>query len=237
MLTRAATPSKYLNRAYVSYSLLGGLRVGRGCRNETRLQQDAEWSSAVADGRAHISHREATQEYASHFRESLIGFDMAEMLVTMTLEGFMTDTLLNRFQLFRGKEFILRNILEFAFPGHGPLIMASINRRKLAQTLPKRDDKSKSASRSFRLCVRKRPVLSFEKLYKKNSEEQGIDENKQGVENYVHLNYDAASTATIPESSITFHDGRLARNGKRLTMTHSTFRWTKCLERIVQTKS
>ena len=43
----------------------------------------------------------------------------------------------------------------------------------------------------------------------------------------MHLNYDAASTTTAPDSSITFHDGRLARNGKRLSMMHSTFQVDK----------
>lgn len=212
-----------------------GFELGEDVRTDARLLQDAEWSGAVADGRAHISHREATSQYAPRFLDSLSGFAVAECLMNLTLEPIKEEggSSMNQFQLLRGKEFIVRNILEFAFPGHGPLVMASINRRKLAQSRGNKSETSEVKEESssvlapFRLCVRKRPVLSFEKLYENATEEDGVEEKPGGVENYVHLNYDAASTTTAPDSSITFHDGRLARNGKRLSMMHSTFQVDK----------
>jgi hypothetical protein len=35
--------------------------LGEDVRSASRLQQDENWKSAVADGRVHISHREANQ--------------------------------------------------------------------------------------------------------------------------------------------------------------------------------
>ena len=46
--------------------------LGEDVRSEGRLRQDQIWKEAVADGRAHISHREANQVRRSIFYKGLI---------------------------------------------------------------------------------------------------------------------------------------------------------------------
>ncbi len=193
--------------------------LGEDVRSDTRLAQDAAWAGAVQDGRAHISHREATLKHAHRFRDSLAGYHMCEdILDMMTVDDKKTR---NRFQDFNGKEFIVRNILEYLWPGHGPLVMASLNRRKLAEQ--QRNSMSDNANNGyFRLCTRKRPILSYEKII--DGAIDGVKKKEEDAEgNFVHLNYDAVSTPVVPDTSITFHQGQLARNGRRLSMAHHTY--------------
>ena len=187
--------------------------LGEDVRNDARLAQDAAWAGAVQDGRAHISHREATAKHAHRFRESLSCFAVCDDILDMTLD----EETKNRFQEFRGKEWIVRHMLEFLHPGHGPLVMASLNRRKLA--LQQKKAMPDTVHEPFRLCTRKRPILSYEKLVTEKREEE---EEAEAVK-FVHLNYDAVSTPISSDTSITFHQGQLARNGRRLSMAHHTY--------------
>ena len=201
--------------------------LGEDVRNDARLAQDAAWSGAVADGRVHISHREATNKHSHRFRDSLVGFDINDHILDMALDP---DKGKNHFQAFQGKEWICRHIMDFLHPGHGPLVMASINRRKLVSQQKK--TVTENAQKPFRLLTRKRPVLSYEKLVTDTPTDM-LPDDRESLENsnndkeegqtYVHLNYDAVTTSAAQKTSITFHEGKLARNGRRLSMTHHSF--------------
>ena len=88
---------------------------------------------------------------------------------------------------------LLRHVFDYVC-GQGIMVIASLSRRYAPPLMP---------VCNFRLVARKRPLLQFE-----------LDLGE----------YDCAWSRCIPQpTTLTLHDGRLARNGRRLTMQHRTY--------------
>ena len=168
--------------------------LGEDVRDETRLKQDEEWSGAVADGRAHVSHREMAMLNAPQLCLAISDYELIEELVSAldnkhsVLQKISSET--------------LRHIIEYAFADHGTLVTSSVIRRKLEPLMETERAYSNSNGNEFpfRICLRKRPMMSFEHEF--------------GA-------YDVCTIDT--KNGLTLHEGRLARNGRQLSMTHHQF--------------
>ena len=179
--------------------------MGEDVRSESRLLQDDAWRNAVSDGRAHVSRREYSDLHSTEFINAIDDYKIVNLLLS---GHFSKDNILGKLSVET-----LRHIVEFALPGQGPLVVAGIAilNVKAAATVvtaaltPSANNHSAQLNRkvanSFRICARCRPLLSFEK--------QG------GAYNSVDTN--------VKFSEIIVHDGRLARGGRWLTMSHKTF--------------
>ena len=178
--------------------------LGEDVRTESRIEQDQQWQSAVADGRAHVSWREYNHLHASEFEGAIADFWTVKSLVMAYLSK--KNILLSKLN-----PEVLKHIIDFAMPGQGVLVfhtIAEYEKQQLAQQQQQQQQqqmlntgslpKSIFTNSSFRLCARCRPLLEYEL-------EEGA--------------YDCA--ALFPRANeIVLHDGKLARNGRRLTMTH-----------------
>jgi len=173
--------------------------LGEDIRNDSRLLQDEKWANAVKDGRVHISHREASTHYGNQLKSSIQAYEIVEKLV----ESIGDPTSL----LSRLNYECLRVIVEYAFDGHGPLVTANV--AKMNINYKKMKLLYENPLYSFRVFVRKRPMLSFE------------------VETDA---YDVLSVNRSTPFSIVLHDGRLARNGRQLTMAHRHYGLSKCFD-------
>ena len=176
--------------------------LGEDVRDEARLLQDEQWKGAVADGRAHVSHREAARLHAPQFVASIFYYHQAEAVVDCS---FVKSD-----RLHRVSPELLRHIFDFVC-AQGQMVITSLARRTVSSN-------SSPNHSNFRLVVRKRPLLPLEMEF--------------GEFDCIH-----AAPAPAPVSSpdnmagactprfghATLHDGRLARNGRRLTMTHRTY--------------
>lgn len=159
--------------------------LGEDVRGETRLIQDESWKGAVADGRGHVSHREAARLHAPQFVEAISWFHVAELVVDLYNDRTS--------RMKRLPPELLRHVFDYVC-GQGVLVIASLSRRYSDPMMP---------VCNFRLVVRKRPLLQFE-----------LDAGE----------YDCAWSGCLPRpKTLTLHDGRLARNGRRLTMQHRTY--------------
>jgi len=171
--------------------------LGEDVRDETRLLQDEQWKSAIADGRGHVSHREAAKLHSTQFIESIQWFQTGEVIVDCH------DDKQSRLHSLPPE--LLRLVFDFAC-GQGALVIASLARRATAPIVVVDDEDMK---KSFRLVARKRPLLDFE---------------------LAAGEYDSANTDCVPhKTTLTLHDGRLARNGRRLTMTHRSYCVDSCV--------
>eukprot|EP00605_Chrysophyceae_sp_TOSAG23-4_P000922 GSChrysophyteH1.ASY1.ANO1.1021.1 assembled CDS len=211
MLSAAA--QAHLNEFNNSHSL------GEDIRNDVRAAQDKLWENAVQDGRSHVSHREAAATHSQRLAESITMFHCVEAM----LDCFEQEN----GNIRRVTSFLVREILNFAFPtGHGDLFMASLHRRQIGA-------QSNTEASTFRLCVRKRPLLAYERIISRSSamiNQQGnikIEESEevQEKENTGRQNDPAHHPLELPplkaeQKCVILHDGRLARNGRRLSMTH-----------------
>lgn len=159
---------------------------------------DAQWKDALIDGRKHVSNRELALSHAQEFILGIQHFQILECLVDAILRNIRPLFLLN--------DYVFRIIIEFALPGQGPLVPFIF--RKLSSN--KLDVNPGQSELPFRVCVRKRPLLLHE-------EEAGGFDTVQA--NYNHLLSDKRST----NSTVTTHDGRLARNGRILTINHRSY--------------
>lgn len=181
--------------------------MGEDVRTESRLLQDETWKNAVSDGRAHVSHREYSDLHCTEFINAIDSYKVVNRL----LEGFAnSENILHKLSVE-----LLRNIVEYALPGQGPLVVAGIAIQNIkasvavistaltptADVISKIEDVVISTNKSFRICARCRPLLSYEKV--------------GGAYNSVDT--------VIKSSEIIVHDGRLARGGRYLTMSHKTF--------------
>ena len=182
--------------------------IGEDVRSESRLLQDETWKNAISDGRAHVSHREYSDLHSAEFINAIDDYKTVNCL----LGAYSTKgNILNKLSVE-----ILRHIVDFALPGQGPLVVAGdaiLNLKAAAAVVaealtPSVFDKNGEKGsmqhtdfNAFRICARCRPLLHFEK-------EGGA--------------YNSVDTA-VKASEIIIHDGRLARGGRRLTMSHKTF--------------
>lgn len=178
--------------------------LGEDVRDESRLMQDEIWKGAISDGRAHVSDREYASLHKEEFIEAIKDWEIINLLLDANMsKKFNVLTKLHIESL--------KHIIDFAFPGQGPLVLAaaatrhvdnlkSMNFKIFGNSVGVLGTVSTTSS-PFRVCVRCRPLLNFEL--------------NGGAYNCVAIN--------SKKSSIIVHDGRLARNGRRLTMSHRYF--------------
>jgi len=167
--------------------------LGEDVRDESRLRQDREWAGAVADGRGHVSHREMAMLNAPQLCLAISDYLLIEELVT-ALDS--KTSILNKIT-----PETLRLIIEYAFPGHETLVTTSVIRRKFGPLIDVERAYSNLGNEfPFRICLRKRPMMPYEHDF--------------GA-------YDVCSVDT--RNGLTLHEGKLARNGRQLTMTHHQF--------------
>jgi len=167
--------------------------LGEDVRDESRLRQDREWAGAVADGRGHVSHREMAMLNAPQLCLAISDYLLIEELVT-ALDS--KTSILNKIT-----PETLRLIIEYAFPGHETLVTTSVIRRKFGPLIDAERAYSNLGNEfPFRICLRKRPMMPYEHDF--------------GA-------YDVCSIDT--RNGLTLHEGKLARNGRQLSMTHHQF--------------
>lgn len=168
--------------------------LGEDARDERRLRQDQEWSGAVADGRAHVSHREMAMLNAPQLSLAISDYQLIEELVSALNSNVGILSKISPENL--------RLIIEYAFPDHGTLVTSSVIRRKLEPLMEAERAYSNSEGNEFpfRICLRKRPMMPYE------------------------LDFGAYDICTVDtRNGLTLHEGRLARNGRQLSMTHHQF--------------
>ena len=141
-----------------------------------------------------MSNREYASKHADEFVEAIEDYHTVKMLVTASF----TD---KKNFLSRLNVELLRHIIDFALPGQGALVFASaeeLENKRASLTAASVSDEDASSS-SFRLCARCRPLMPWE------------------------LEGGAYSCATLIPPELVLHDGKMARNGRRLTMTHKKY--------------
>lgn len=169
--------------------------LGEDVRDERRLEQDRLWSKAIADGRVHLSHREFALQYAPRFQAAIEDFE----IVTALVEGMYSTKKSCPLRLLN--ETVMNFIVQWALPGQAPLVRAICFRREVEKLFasPAFEEYYRSMP-NFRVCLRKRPLLE--------------PERKAGA-------YDV--TQCVSKHSLILHEGKLARNGRLLSMTHHQF--------------
>ena len=177
--------------------------MGEDIRTEARLLQDQNWSSAVSDGRSHVSHREYSSIHSRQFVNAINYYKTVKFL----LLGYASPTVI----LSKLTIELMTFIIELALPGQGPLVIlgnligdadkAESILSTTAVSCERGEDNKSHHGNSFRISARCRPLLDYEK--------------DLGAYNTID---------TLPSSSeIVVHDGKLARGGRWLTMSHKTF--------------
>lgn len=167
--------------------------LGEDVRDESRLRQDRDWAGAVADGRGHVSHREMAMLNAPQLNLAISDYLLIDELVS-ALDN--KRSILNKIT-----PETLRLVVEYAFPGHETLVTSSVIRRELGPLIDAERAYSNHGNEfPFRICLRKRPMMPYEHDF--------------GA-------YDVCSLDT--RNGLTLHEGKLARNGRQLSMTHHQF--------------
>lgn len=101
---------------------------------------------------------------------------------------------------------VLGNIIEYSYHGRKALINASRLRRDNAFKLKK---KKATDNKPFSIFIRKRPIMSQE---------------------LADGNFDIVDAGTETDAnSVIVHHGQLARNGRRLSMTHKVYTFTQAI--------
>ena len=177
--------------------------LGEDVRSEARLLQDQNWSGAISDGRSHVSHREYSSIHSRQFVNAINYYKTVKIL----LSAYASPTVI----LSKLTIELMTFIIELALPGQGPLVIVgnligdaynAENRMstKVVSCEGGEDDTLRHGN-SFRISARCRPLLQYEK--------------DLGAYNTID---------PLPSSSeIVVHDGKLARGGRWLTMSHKTF--------------
>lgn len=154
--------------------------------------QEEQWKEAVQDGRVHISHREQTKLRSSEFEEAINQYDIIQFFIKELTYKINDDksTLFTRLNIET-----TRIIIDYAYPGQGVLLTSDL---MMYEQIHDKENIHTYGNDNFpfRLCARKRPLQEFE-----------LKENA----------YDCIDTKT---NSTTIHEGRLARNGRQLSMRH-----------------
>jgi hypothetical protein len=166
--------------------------LGEDVRDERRLEQDRLWSKAIADGRAHLSNREFALVYGPRFMDAIEDYNIVKLLV----QGMYSRWSI----LYKLEVEMLTIVVEFALPGQSPLVRAIVQYMETERQLKTVFARKNAVNDAFRICLRKRPLLSFEM--------------NQG-------SYDVAQISG--NHSILLHEGKLARNGRLLSMTHHQY--------------
>lgn len=188
--------------------------LGEDVRNEVRKQQDEKWSSAVQDGRSHLSHRETSTKYRHQFINSIADYNLIEYFVNAVGDTSNKLSVLNCMHpIFISYSYVIpfadeciRAIVEFAFGGHGPLVTSIVENYNYnyKHFHSKLDDNS-----LFQIFIRKRPMLNYDI-------ETGA--------------YDVLGLSKNTPFTCILHDGRLARNGRQLMMSHRHYTLSHCFD-------
>lgn len=182
--------------------------LGEDIRTESRLLQDAKWSSAVQDGRVHLSHREASLAYGRQFTKAIQHFTVVSLLLDLLEEG--------RSRVSKLCPELLRIIVDYAYAAHGPLVTAAVMSKQLNDSFSLRRHPSQNIQHQhlqqqlpFNIYIRKRPILSYER-------ERNV--------------YNVLTMERKTPHSVVLHDGKLSRNGRQLTMTHRNYLFSRCFD-------
>ena len=152
---------------------------------------DAVQNKDILDGRAHYSVRELNKMHAARLKHTIAEYHMVCILVAgMTQKGS---------PFFGVSPETLRQIVSHASPHSESLVYFITERQEALKKSLNREDSH------FRISVRKRPMLPFEK----EAEE-----------------FDVVDT-DIKRGTIVCHDGQLARSGRRLTMAHKYYQFDR----------
>ena len=106
------------------------------------------------------SHRELTMMYGPQFCSSIDEYKLVEMLVNSVYAVKSKEKSTNYLQCLDAET--LRLVIEFAFPGLGPLVPSFIQKRNLRAYIEKGFSKTGKENSSFMICLRKRPLCHFE---------------------------------------------------------------------------
>ena len=156
-------------------------------------QQESKWSGRY-DGRQHLSHREQAKLRAGEFKEAIMQYHIIQFfLKEITYDINNVDEKKSTYFTLLNFETI-RIIVDYAYPGQGVLLTSQL---MLYEPIhDDNEDKPPYTNVPFRLCARKRPLQEFE-----------IIENA----------FDCIDTKN---NTVIIHEGRLARNGRQLSMRH-----------------
>lgn len=191
--------------------------LGEDVRSEARLEQDKAWAHAVADGRAHVSDREAKIQQKSSFRSAIQQYYLVIEITRAHLSQKSCP-------LSRLSTECIRSIIDFALPGQGILVSSLPIRLSLQSPTMASDEPATSIVNTtvtnkvnnrgippvprFKVCIRKRPLNLFE------------------IQNG---DYDSCF-AFVPSRDnghsrhvVVTHDGKQGRTSRRLTMNHKTY--------------
>jgi hypothetical protein len=111
---------------------------------------------------------------------------------------------------------VLNHIVDFAYPGQGALVYASVKRRHTWWKYKSSMQEGNAPlslrlqhAHPFQIYIRKRPLIAAERSI--------------GVYDVVDTDIDARDDAVM------VHNGQLARNGRRLTMAHKHYSFSRVL--------
>ena len=160
-----------------------------------------------------ISHRELTMMYGPQLCASIDDYKLVEMLVH---EVYSKER--NSMHYLRNLNAeTLRLVVEFAFPGLGPLVPSFVEKRNISTHIERLFSNTVKDTNIFRICLRKRPLFSYE-------QEQGTIHERKYIRRALLYQiglYDVCRTDTA--HTVTLHEGKLARNGRQLSMTHRQY--------------
>ena len=177
-----------------------------------RAAQEERWAHSKVNARQHLSMREALLKHRAVLDASLQDYQVCvvcasavfqaskDLKIEQRGQGSKESKKLNLGSL--GTD-VLGMVLEYALcaPGQGGLFR-SLSRRRLAQV-----SHTYISSCPFKICVRKRPLTQAEK----ESEDFDVLETFSG------------RVSDSPQNLVVCHNGKLARSGRKLTMTHQEY--------------
>jgi hypothetical protein len=111
---------------------------------------------------------------------------------------FSSESILNKLN-----EELLTIIISYAFAGQGPLVRGIVNHMLTKRLYYRERGAHSEISNSFKICLRKRPLQDVER------------------------NEGAYDVTQISQDTVLLHEGKLARNGRLLSMTHHQYVFEK----------
>ena len=159
----------------------------------SNVLQEEEWKNAVKDGRQHVSHREQAKLRAKEFKQAISQYDIIQFFIKELTYHNNDDNQSTYFTLLNLET--IRIIIDYAYPGQGVLLTSDL---MIYESIRDKENIHTCNDNNFpfRLCARKRPLQDFE-----------LKENA----------FDCIDTKN---NSVCIHEGRLARNGRQLSMRH-----------------
>jgi len=135
------------------------------------------------------------REFALKYGDRFLSAVDDFQLTQLLIAGmFSKSSILNRLEVE-----VLTIIISYALPGQGPLVRAIVNHMLMKNLFYEERLALAEVSSSFKICLRKRPLQDVER--------------RDGA-------YDVSQ---ISQDSLLLHEGKLARNGRLLSMTHHQF--------------